>query len=85
MHAEIQGGNFRTFHQMPFIIFVNCWHTPFSVPLCSSYITLSSLTNLLRGVRVDKLTVDDAGLGLGGRNPVVLTGQPEPEVLLTEL
>lgn len=48
------------------------------------YRTLVS-TNLLRGVGVDKLAVDTAGLGLWRRNPVVLTGQPELEVLLTEL
>lgn len=45
-------------------------------------------TNLQRGVRVDKLAVDAAGLGplQGWRgHPVVLTGQPKLKVLLTEL
>ena len=45
-------------------------------------------TNLLRCIRVDKLAVDAAGLGLlqvWGQNPVVLTRQPELQVLLTEL
>lgn len=39
-------------------------------------------TNLLRGIRVDKLGVDAAGFGLGRSIPVGLTGQPELQVLL---
>lgn len=39
-------------------------------------------TNLLRGVRVDKLGEDAAGFGLGRSIPVGLTGQPELQVLL---
>lgn len=42
-------------------------------------------TDLLRCVGVDELTIDAAGFGLWGRAPVVLTGQPELEVLLAEL
>lgn len=55
--------------------------------ILTARITLLS-TNLLWGVRVDKLVVDAAGLYLlhvRRRNSVLLTGQPELQVLLTEL
>ena len=55
--------------------------------ILTACITLLS-TNLLWGVRVDKLVVDAAGLYLlhvRRRNSVLLTGQPELQVLLTEL
>lgn len=45
-------------------------------------------TDLQWGVRADELTVDAAGLGplhVWRGNPVVLTGQPELKVLITEL
>lgn len=54
--------------------------------LSQCYVFLS--TNLLRGIRVDELAVDAAGLGLlqsGRGNSVLLTSQPECKVLLAEL
>lgn len=53
-----------------------------------SAVCFSHHSNLLWGVRVNKPAADAVGLGLlqvWRGNPVVLTGQPELEILLTEL
>lgn len=56
---------------------------PHCLYLCCFHIT--PCAHLLWGVGVDELAVDAAGFGLWRRHPVVLTGQPELEILLAEL
>lgn len=81
-HGSQHPGSPRTQHRLSF------YDTYGDTYVSLSTSCLSQSTNLLWGVRVDELAVDTTSLGLlqsWRGNPVVLTGQPELQVLLTKL